>query len=406
MRRFNDLIARAPDNEGGADDGNLEAVDAGIDSNDDNVSDVGDSESGDSGEAAEKPLSVREQLKKSIEEVRAEDDKRAKPVPKRKANAASEAAPAAQSQNTQTAQTLAPSSLSQEAKAEWDKTPLAIQQAFIKREADMQKGVDELKQKYSLIDQALAPHQDALRQMNATGPEAVNRMFLWFKALAGNPAQAFPGLAKSFGLDWNKVVQATTGQQPGQTPQGQQAPAQAEIPEAVKNYIGQLEQRIQHLDQGYQQVYSQFGNIQNDIQQQQMAKTNENLAIWSKDKEFFQDVRNDMAALVQANLIPLKNGQVDLDTVYERAIHFNPEVRAKVLAKQQQADAEVRQQQAQAETTARQQQTAKARRASVSIPASSAPGAGNGAASPQRKPGQRMSVRDSLRDSIRQLRDQ
>ena len=403
MRLFNEAILRSPDLEGGSDDATFE--------NDNLEPDVGGHDDGgaddgggaDSAEASEKPLSVREQLKKSIAEVNADNEKQ---QPKRKAKQAS-VAPVQQPTATQSPAIAAPDSLAKEAKADWEKTPPAVQQAFIKREQDMQRGVDELKNRYSLIDQALAPHQDALRQMNASPGEAVNRMFLWFKALAGNPREAFPGLAKSFGLDWNQVIAATTGQQPGQAqPQpGQQAQPDV-IPEPVKNYVGQLEQRIQQLTNHLGQFDQRFGSIQQEMNQANLAKTSENLSIWSKDKEFFNDVRQDMARLVEANLIPLKNGQVDLDTVYERAIHFNPEVRAKVLAKQQQANTEVQQAQAAEATTQRQTQVAKARKASVSLPSGSAPGALNGGnATPARKPGQRLSVRDSLRNSIRELRE-
>lgn len=395
-------VFRGPENEGGADvgDAGVDLGDVGggadVDGGDNPDGDDAPAESAEGSEdqGSKKPLSVREQLKKTIAEAQAGDGTQVKPA--KQAKPKQEAKPATQQQGQQQPTAVAPpNSLAKELHAEWAKAPKAIQDAFIKREQDMQRGVDELKQRYSKIDEALAPHSDALRQMNATPGEAVDRMFQWFKALSNSPGNAFPALASSFGFDWAKVVQAAQGaQQQGQ--QGQQA---EEIPPSVKNYIGQLEQRLAQLD-------GRFNGIATDIQQSNMQKTQENLAIWSKDKEFFEDVRKDMATMIQGGLIPLKeNGQVDLDTAYERAIYFNPDVRAKVLAKQQQADTQAQQQATQAATTARQQQATKARKAASSIPTSNAPG--NPAASQgQKKPGQRMSVRDSLQAAVAQLRDQ
>jgi hypothetical protein len=304
----------------------------------------------------------------------------------------------------------APARLSNDAKQAWGQTPPAIQQAFIKAEQDMQRGVDELKGKYASIDKAIEPHQDALRQMNATAGDAVDRMFLWFKALAGSPVQSFPGLAESMGLDWEKVVAAVqqSRQQPGQqTAQGQPRSQQGapEVPEGVRNYIGNLEQQIHRMNNQLNEVRGGFNTMQQDVQAQNEAKARDNLSIWSKDKEFFEDVRQDMAQMLQTGMVPLKNGQVDLDTAYERAIYFNPDVRAKVLAKQQQANQAAQQEAADAATTAKANQAQRARKASVSLPVGNAPGTDNRAAGKAQKKGA-SSVRDSLRAAIAELRDQ
>jgi len=160
---------------------------------------------------------------------------------------------------------------------------------------------------------------------------------------------------------------------------------------------------VRSLMQKVNEVTTGFGSIQTDIQAQHEQKARENLNIWSQGKKYFEDVRQDMAALLQSGMVPLKNGQVDLDTAYERAIYFNPEVRAKVLAEQQQANQEVQQQTTEAATTARQGQVAKARKAAVSLPVTNAPG---NPVAPSKKPQGRQSVRESLKQAIADLRDQ
>jgi len=417
-RHFNETVFRGPDNEGGSGDGLENVSDGGGDGGDAGGTDGAD---GGGEDESQKPLSVREQLKASIEEVRADEESKTK-TPKKDAKTgkfqaapkSGEALPEGGEVPPAVTSAAAPADLPPEAKAEWDKTPPAVQAAFIKRGQDMAAGVEQLKQRYNLIDQAIAPHNDALRQMNATPADAVNRMFLWFKALAGSPAQSFPALAKSMGIDWTKLVgpaapAAGIAPAPAAGAEGAGgAPPVTEIPAPVKEYIGNLEQQLQQLSGVVNQIGGQFGNMQQSFQVQSEAKTRENLSIWAKDKPHFEEVRQDMAKLIETQVVPLKaNGEVDLDTAYERAIYFNPEVRKKVLAEQQQADLAARQQTQDAATTAQQTQVGKARKAAVSLPASSTPGATQGnRAVVTKKPGQKTSVRDDLRLAIQQLREQ
>jgi DNA-binding TFAR19-related protein (PDSD5 family) len=216
------------------------------------------------------------------------------------------------------------------------------------------------------------------------------------------------------GIDWTKLAPQAVSSPPAAASAAVAeggaagAPPVTEIPAPVKEYIGNLEQQLRQLSGVVNQIGGQFGNMQQNFQVQSEAKTRENLSIWAKDKLHFEDVRQDMAKLIETQVVPLKaNGEVDLDTAYERAIYFNPEVRKKVLAEQQQADLAARQQTQDAATTAQQTQVGKARKAAVSLPASSTPGATQGSrAVVAKKPGQKTPVRDSLRQAIQQLRDQ
>ncbi len=411
-RHFNDTVFRGPENEGGGGDGIQDDANTGGTGGDNSGDASGGSGDGEGGESQE-PLTVREQIKKSIAETSEpqtpkKKDKTGRFGDRQRGQEAApkggevEAAPAAPPVNA----VPAPESLPKEAKAEWDKTPPAIQAAFVKREADMAKGVQELKGRYELIDQALAPHTDALRQMNATPGEAVNRMFLWFKALAGNPAHAFPELAKSMGMDWAKLIAPQGAQQTAtQAAAAEGAGAAPEIPEPVRAYVSNLENHVKQLTDYVQQIGSRFGSVEHNINSQNEARTQENLKLWSTGKAHFEEVRQDMAKLIETGIVPLKDGQVDLDTAYERAIYLNPEVRGKVLAEQQQANQQVQQTAAAATTAANQTQVNKARKASVSLPSSS-PTDGVGSKIPKHKPGERTPVRESLRQAIATLRDQ
>jgi hypothetical protein len=409
FRSFNESVFRGPEAEGGSGDVEVDtdvasaADDSGADT--DSGDDTGEPE-------RTEPLSVREELKRAIAETSEPSDPAKVRDPKTgrfnkgKEAAAPAEAPKAEAAAPATPAVEMPNSLAKELKPVWEATPPEMQAAFLKRETDIAKGVEELKQRYTLIDQAIAPHTDALRQMNATPGDAVNRMFLWFKALAGRPAEAFPELAKSMGIDWQKLAAAQNGAAPvgadGAPPAEGVAP---DIPEPVKQYVSGMQNELAELRNIVQQIGGRFGNVEQNLNTQNEARTRENLSIWSTGKPHFEDVRQDMAKLIETGVIPLKaDGQVDLDTAYERAIYFNPDVRAKVIAEQQQADLAAQQKSKEAATAAQQTNVNRARKAAASLPVTT-PGEIKGNAV-KKKPGERMSVRESLNAAMAELKDQ
>ena len=296
----------------------------------------------------------------------------------------------------------APEGWTREAKAEWAQTPPAVQAAVAKREADMAKGVKELKDKYSELDTVLQPRLDVIRRNGHTPAAAVNQLFAWFDALSQNPTVAFPALANSFRFDLRTV--------PGllPLPQQQQPPVQAvqpvvegqpqtEVSPAVQKYIDDLNQKLAGLQQGFSQ---QLGQLNNSFQQQSQAKTEEILYTWSKDKPYFEDVRRMMAHLISSQAVqPLANGNADLDTAYDMALYALPDVRQKILAEQAEKAEQARQVKILAEKKAQEAQAAKARKASGSL-TGGAPGSGV-----EQKPGKSKgkSVRDSIEEARREL---
>jgi len=307
-------------------------------------------------------------------------------------------------------ETAAPEAWSREAKEVWADLPPQVQQAVLKRETDTAKGVEALKNQYKDIDGALASRQELIRNTGHTPAQAVNQLFLWFEALTadvervkrGIPAQAFPALAQSFGLDPRiayaayaqqaQPQQAQTQQRPAAQGDGAAAPAAPEIPPQLQEWWqGQLQQLGSVLGQ-------RFGSIEQQMQQQGLSKANEVLDIWSKGKPHFDEVRMTMAQLLQSGMVPaLPNGNADLDKAYDMALYALPEVRAKVLADANKAAETQRKAKEAAERKAQQEQADKARRAAVAL-SPSAPGA---QPQPERKKGK--SVRESLSEAMEEL---
>src|SRR5258706_10186441 len=152
----------------------------------------------------------------------------------------------------------APAAWSKEAKAAFTHLPEHVKRAVVKREADVEKGIKNLKDSYKEIDEALAPYVPMIRQFQKTPGQAVAQLFSWFDALAKNPDEAFPALIKSYKYNPDAML-AKYGyvrkQQPQQQPNGQvqnvqtQPNGQAQpgqqpdvpIPPSVQQYINKLE---------------------------------------------------------------------------------------------------------------------------------------------------------------------
>lgn len=296
--------------------------------------------------------------------------------------------------------TPAPAALSKEAKAEWAKTPKAVQQAFLKREADMAKGVTEIKEKYADIDKALEPHIQAIRQNGHSPASAINQMFGWFQALQANPDVAFPALIQSFKWDPRKVLGGQQAQQGQQGQQGGEAGGDqppGDVPPAVQKYIDDLKTQIGSLATA---VNRQIGGLQTTITQQSQQKTQEILDQWSQGKEYFEDVRQLMGQMLAAGMVPLKDGRVDLDLAYDMAVNAHPEVRGRMSAAAAAKAAAEAKAKREAEVKAQKEQAEKARKAGVSI-AGGAPGNGSGVM-PAKK-GKAKSVRESLEEARKEV---
>lgn len=412
INRFRDryLPCYAPDDGTGGAGGAAPGADAGA---------VGADTGADAGaDVAGGPSTLRQQIDKTVEDLRkepvaADDGKRDKKgryesAARREgitgdgAAAAGTGADAGAAAAAAAAAAEMPKAFGGELAPSWGTVPPAWQQAIAKREADMERGVQELKGRYNEIDRAIEPHMQEIRKHGKSAGQAVEQLFAWFQALGSQPESAFPALAKSFNFDLAKLgvgaagapgagaaAAAAGGAQPG-----------ADIPPAVQQYIDGMKQELQATRQ---QLQEQLGGLTANFQRETQAKTEEALQHWSKDKPHFEAVRGTMAQLIQSGIVPPKDGKVDLDGAYERAMWTIPEVRAKVLADQEAAKAKAAADKANAEKTAQQTAADRARKAGVSLT-----GGAPGAPSTQQQGktrGKGKSVRESLQEAISQVND-
>ena len=271
-------------------------------------------------EAAAKAKTTKAAAKKDSTQAGAETGDPAKPGSETTAEGNTETAPQAQS--------AAPKAWSKEEKALWNDLPEAARAAITRREADTEKGVNELRTRYQEIDTAIAPYKAVMTQNNVTPGQAINQLFKWHMELAGpNKVEAFRQLAKSFGVD-----PATIAAAPATTEKPADANPDNSIPENLRPVITNLETRLKTFEE------RESAAMQNAAKQ-----TWQN---WSKDKPHAETVRGLMANLINSDLAliqagqpqisnTIKNGSIDMDSAYEAAKYAHPEVRAAIIQEDQ-----------------------------------------------------------------------
>ena len=133
--------------------------------------------------------------------------------------------------------------------------------------------------------------------------------------------QNFLELAVNFNIPIKDFIDYHVNQAVGnQTQKPNQSQQQEEIPQPLKQFIDTVGGEIQ--------------GIKSQFQQQKEAAAVQYVNNWAADKPHFNAVRNHMFALLQSGVIPLKNGQLDLDEAYSQAVYANPSIRD--LVKQEQ----------------------------------------------------------------------
>jgi len=295
--------------------------------------------------------------------------------------------PAPQAPSSVAAPEIAP----KEVKALWASLPPEAQAVFAKREADMAKGVEQLKAKYQSYDGALDTIRDELRTIGKTEVEAIRMLADWRNALRGpNKVQAFRALAQAEKIDLSTLMGSPSPQ--GQAQQAQQPNDPAAI---LRPYIDPITQKVTALESELQRRDSE--RVQGDIKS------------FSADKPHFDKVRVAMGHMMNSGLIPGSTPKEVFDEAYNRACRMDPEVFALIQSEEQakrEADAKAAQEaaakkamEAEAERKRKEaEEVARARKAGVGPRA----GSPSGMATTNTAKGQ--SVGDSLRAAVKEVR--
>src|SRR6266436_499236 len=247
----------------------------------------------------------------------------------------------------------------------FEKLEPELQQYILQRENEYKAGVSTYKgeaEAAKALKTAIEPFLPELQRHNIDPSAWIRNLGNAHQTLAlGSPQaklQIFQRLAQDYGVPLQYLVPNQQGQ------------------------IAQLDPAVQYLAQnlqGLQQQWQQFQSQQQAAEQASIQQSIEQFKTDATRHPHFEAVREQMAALLSANLAQ------NLDEAYEKAIWMSPQVREQVVAASQQRATQTKLEQQKAIT-------AKAKAQAVS-PRSSTPGAQANATA-------KKSLRDTLSEAF------
>ena len=240
----------------------------------------------------------------------------------------------------------------------WEGLPDEVKQEVMKREREIDDRLRETTQARQFaqaIQQTLSPYQHFIKAEGSNPVQAIDNLMGTAAALrtgnADQVADLVTQITNQFGINRfgkdmfiQKLDQKLSGSQPPP-----ESPEIAALKQQYEQELAPLKQMQQHMQQ--QQTY---------FQQQEQQATQAELQKFAAQAEFLNDVRTDMADLI--DLAAQKGQELSLQEAYDRACWAHPEIR-NVLTRRQQSE-----QAQQVNETAQ-----RAKRAAVSVNGSAPP---------------------------------
>ena len=240
----------------------------------------------------------------------------------------------------------------------WEGLPDEVKQEVMKREREIDDRLRETTQARQFaqaIQQTLSPYQHFIKAEGSNPVQAIDNLMGTAAALrtgnADQVADLVTQITNQFGI--NRFGKDMFIQKLDQKLSGSQPPPESPEIAALKQ---QYEQELAPLKQMQQQMQQQ----QTYFQQQEQQATQAELQKFAAQAEFLNDVRTDMADLI--DLAAQKGQELSLQEAYDRACWAHPEIR-NVLTRRQQSE-----QAQQVNETAQ-----RAKRAAVSVNGSAPP---------------------------------
>jgi len=234
------------------------------------------------------------------------------------AQPASSAAPVGDSQSQAATAAVAPQHWSEADKSLFSKAPLEIQQRWITREAELQRGYDAkfqevagFRREREQYDQILGPFKRDLELRGLSAPQFIQSLVGGHKYLQESPREALLWLAQTYGVDPKTLAQPQEGVDPK---------------------FAQLEQRLN-------QVTGQFESFTTRAQQAAHEENLNRVSSFAEQKgadgqpahPFFDEVAGDILALMKAT------PGLALETAYTKAVRMNDAVYERVQLQRTQA---------------------------------------------------------------------
>jgi len=214
----------------------------------------------------------------------------------------------------------APQSWKATAREDWGNLPRNIQEEVLRRESDFNRMMQETAYSRKTGDallKAAQPYEQMIRSEGSDPVRAAENMFRTASILKTGTqqqkAQTLTEIIKTYGVDINVLDQVLSGQAPMQA---QQQPPQPQVYHDPR--VDQMLARIREQEERQKYMASE--------------KANQSVSQFARDHEFFEDVREEMADIIE---IAARRGvEISLDTAYNKAINLNPEI-SKVVEQRQ-----------------------------------------------------------------------
>jgi hypothetical protein len=256
-----------------------------------------------------------------------------------------------------------PKSWSADKQALWDQAPQALKDFILSRENQVNEGFAKyqgIEPKYKALDAVLAPLDPMIQGYGTTREAFVQQLAGWHQALANNPNEAFPALARAYGFNLTGSPAADPAQNP--------------------NVV--YDPRVDTVSQTLAQMQQRLAETERREAEAQMRSTSEQVAKWATVKPHYDKVRQDMGLRIKA--AAEIGREMSLDEAYEASIWANPEIRDQLMKSQFEAQQKKAQEEAK-----------KAKLASVSATSRAPSGPTNGTGKPNDL---RSEITKNLRD--------
>ena len=225
-----------------------------------------------------------------------------------------EAESAPEAEDADNKSTKAPIDWTPKEREDWSKIPRHLQDKIKQRETDTANLMNETaqaRQTHGQFQQLATTYGAALSGVAGNTPmEAVENLFSTVANLRmGNPiqkAQIISDLVSDYGVDIHALDAALTGTMPAQ--------------DSNAHLESMIDQRMAPMNQ-FLQSQQQSAASQ---QQQVVQAAQQEVGQFSQNAEFFQDVRNDMADLVE--MASSRGVHMSMDDAYNKACSLNPQI--------------------------------------------------------------------------------
>lgn len=189
----------------------------------------------------------------------------------------------------------APQSLPDDVKKAWATFPPEVQAGIARRENEAHEKITADGQRIKALssyEEALAPFQARLQQVQAPPHEYVRRLAAADQMLASDPVRGIQEVARLYGID---LRQAVTGQ--------------PDPSSALHSKIHELETRLSEREKADEQA--------------RLSAANQQIEQFAKDRPYFQEAVDMMDKLIRSGAAK------GLEDAYDMAINASPEIRAK-----------------------------------------------------------------------------